>query len=88
MALTPEQAASPLAARPYGLRHAALSSWLNPGEDPIEVAERAGNSVEVLLSRYAKCLDGRQGVANSPNSSETTPTRRTGARRRGESPPR
>ncbi|MFD5265716.1 FtsK/SpoIIIE domain-containing protein [Streptomyces sp. NPDC058335] len=32
--------------------------------DPTEVAERAGNSVEVLLSRYAKCLDGRQDVAN------------------------
>jgi hypothetical protein len=32
--------------------------------DAIEVAERAGNSVEVLLSRYAKCLDGRQEVAN------------------------
>ncbi|WP_241197129.1 hypothetical protein OHU17_12290 [Streptomyces goshikiensis] len=31
---------------------------------PTEVAERAGNSVEVLLSRYAKCLDGRQEVAN------------------------
>ncbi|MFE9026858.1 hypothetical protein ACFYOA_11430 [Streptomyces iakyrus] len=23
-----------------------------------------GNSVEVLLTRYAKCLDGRQDVAN------------------------
>jgi hypothetical protein len=32
---------------------------------PTEVAERAGNSVEVLLSRYAKCLDGRQEVANN-----------------------
>ncbi|MEU3611582.1 tyrosine-type recombinase/integrase [Streptomyces sp. NPDC006872] len=64
LALTPEQAASPLAARPYDLRHAALSSWLNAGVDPTEVAERAGNSVEVLLSRYAKCLDGRQDVAN------------------------
>jgi hypothetical protein len=62
--LTPEQVASPLAARPYDLRHAALSSWLNAGVDPTEVAERAGNSVEVLLSRYAKCLDGRQDVAN------------------------
>jgi hypothetical protein len=47
------------------LRHAALSSWLNAGVDPTEVAERAGNSVEVLLSRYAKCLDGRQDIANS-----------------------
>ncbi len=32
--------------------------------DATEVAERAGNSVEVLLSRYAKCIDGRQEVAN------------------------
>jgi hypothetical protein len=24
----------------------------------------AGNSVEVLLSRYAKCIDGRQEIAN------------------------
>ncbi|WP_031505894.1 tyrosine-type recombinase/integrase [Streptomyces megasporus] len=64
LALTPEQVASPLAGRPYDLRHAALSSWLNAGVDPTEVAERAGNSVEVLLSRYAKCLDGRQDVAN------------------------
>jgi hypothetical protein len=32
--------------------------------DATEVAERAGNSVEVLLTRYAKCLDGRQDVVN------------------------
>ncbi len=57
-------AASPLASRPYDLRHSALSTWLNGGVDPTEVAERAGNSVEVLLTRYAKCLDGRQDVAN------------------------
>jgi hypothetical protein len=37
-----------------------LSTWLNAGVDPTEVAARAGNSVEVLLSRYAKCIDGRQ----------------------------
>ncbi|MEU7990470.1 hypothetical protein AB0B56_36975 [Streptosporangium canum] len=30
-ALTPEQQASPLAARPYDLRHAAVSLWLNAG---------------------------------------------------------
>ncbi|CAM2842759.1 MULTISPECIES: tyrosine-type recombinase/integrase [Streptomyces] len=64
LALTPEQVASPLAGTPYDLRHAALSSWLNAGVDPAEVAERAGNSVDVLLTRYAKCLDGRQHVAN------------------------
>jgi hypothetical protein len=32
--------------------------------DPTEVAERAGNSAEVLLSRYAKCIDGRKEIAN------------------------
>ena len=60
LALTPRQARSPLAGRPYDLRHAALSTWLNGGVDPTDVAERAGNSVEVLLKRYAKCLDGRR----------------------------
>ncbi|WP_030201949.1 tyrosine-type recombinase/integrase [Streptomyces sp. NRRL S-87] len=64
LALPPGVVASPLAARPYDLRHSALSTWLNAGVDPTEVAERAGNSVEVLLSRYAKCLDGRHEVAN------------------------
>lgn len=64
LALPPSAAASPLASRPYDLRHSALSTWLNAGVDPTEVAERAGNSVEVLLTRYAKCLDGRQDVAN------------------------
>ncbi|MGI5252516.1 tyrosine-type recombinase/integrase [Actinacidiphila glaucinigra] len=64
LALPPAVAASPLARRPYDLRHSALSTWLNAGVDATEVAERAGNSVEVLLSRYAKCIDGRQEVAN------------------------
>ncbi|GGQ56544.1 hypothetical protein GCM10010496_19350 [Streptomyces asoensis] len=46
------------------MRHAALSQRLNAHFDPTGVAERAGNSVDVLLSRYAKCLDGRQDVAD------------------------
>ncbi|CAM5729496.1 hypothetical protein [Streptomyces fumanus] len=64
LALPPAAVASPLAARPYDLRHSALSTWLNSGVDTTEVVERAGNSVEVLLSRYAKCIDGRQEIAN------------------------
>lgn len=36
--LTPEEAASPLARRPYDLRHAAVSTWLNAGVDPTQVA--------------------------------------------------
>ncbi|MER6950447.1 site-specific integrase [Nonomuraea sp. NPDC000554] len=63
-ALTPRQVASPLAGKPYDLRHAALSTWLNAGVDATMVAERAGNSVEVLLKRYAKCLDGRDSQIN------------------------
>lgn len=58
-ALTPRQVASPLVGTAYDLRHAALSTWLNGGVDPTDVAERAGNSVDVLMKRYAKCLDGR-----------------------------
>jgi hypothetical protein len=31
---------------------------------PPEVAERAGNSVKVLLTVYAKCLDGQRASYN------------------------
>ncbi len=64
LALTPAQVVSPLARRPYDLRHAAVSLWLNAGVPAPEVAERAGHSVDVLLRVYAKCLDGHQKVAN------------------------
>jgi integrase len=59
LAFPPAVAASPLAERPYDLRHACLSTWLNAGVDPTQVAEWAGNSVEVLLRVYAKCITGR-----------------------------
>ncbi|MFI6927265.1 tyrosine-type recombinase/integrase [Nonomuraea spiralis] len=65
LALTPEQAASSLAARPYDLRHAAVSLWLNAGVPAPEVAKRAGHSVDVLLRVYAKCIDGQQEQINS-----------------------
>ncbi len=62
-ALTPAEAASPLAERPYDLRHARLSTWLNAGVAPAQVAEWAGNSVAVLLRVYAKCLVGSEQTA-------------------------
>ncbi len=65
LALPPLLAATPLAAKPYDLRHSALSTWLCSGADPAEVAQRAGNSVEVLLTRYAKCLYDRQSITNN-----------------------
>jgi integrase len=55
---TPEVVASPLARTPYDLRHAAVSTWLNAGVPPADVAQWAGHSVEILLKIYAKCLDG------------------------------
>lgn len=62
--LTPRQVASPLAGWPYDLRHAALSLWLNAGVQATDAAERAGNSVDVLLKVYAKCLDGQEATIN------------------------
>ena len=55
---------SPIARRPYDLRHACLSTWLNAGVSPQRVAERAGHSVDVLLRIYAKCVAGEDEVAN------------------------
>ncbi|MEV4245204.1 tyrosine-type recombinase/integrase [Streptosporangium canum] len=63
-AFTPEQVASPLARRPYDLRHAAVSLWLNAGVHAPEVAERAGHGVDVLLKVYATCIDGQHEAAN------------------------
>jgi len=62
--LSPDQAASPMAGRPYDLRHAAVSTWLNAGVPATEVAERAGHTVDVLLKIYAKCIDGQTEIAN------------------------
>ncbi len=62
--LAPHQVGTSLAARPYDLRHAAVSTWLNGGADPAEVAARAGHSVAVLLKIYAKCVDGNREVIN------------------------
>ncbi|MDT3446195.1 tyrosine-type recombinase/integrase [Pseudofrankia sp. BMG5.37] len=59
-ALTPAEAASPLARRPYDLRHAAVSRWLNAGVPATQVAEWAGHSVRVLLTVYAKCIVGQE----------------------------
>lgn len=51
LALPPAVATAPLVRRPYDLRHSALSTWPNAGVDPTAVAD-------------AKCIDGRQEVAN------------------------
>jgi len=55
--------ALPLARRVYDLRHACVSTWLNGGVPPAQVAEWAGHSVAVLLRVYAKCIDGQDQMA-------------------------
>lgn len=62
-ALTPAEQASPLARRPYDLRHACLSLWLNGGVPPTQVAQWAGHGLDVLLRIYAKCLVGQDELA-------------------------
>jgi integrase len=64
-ALTREQTLSPLAGRPYDLRHAAVSLWLNGGVAATEVARRAGHGVAVLLRVYANCIDGEEETVNA-----------------------
>ena len=63
MALTPAEQASPLARRPYDLRHARLSTWLNGGVYTTQVADWAGHSVDALLRSYAKCVVGQDELA-------------------------
>jgi len=55
---------SPLGRRPYDLRHAAVSLWLNSGVPATEVARRAGHGIAVLLKIYAHCIDGQADAAN------------------------
>lgn len=61
MAPTAAEQASPLARRPYDLRHACRSTWLNGGVYPTQVAEWAGHSVDVRI--YAKCVVGQDELA-------------------------
>lgn len=64
-AFTDEQYTSPLVKRPYDLRHAAVSTWLNGGVEATRVARWAGHSLAVLLRVYAKCLDGGEQAARN-----------------------
>lgn len=62
-ALSPAEQASPLAARPYDLRHTAVSGWLASGVDSAVVAAWAGHSVAVLHRVYAHVVKGREDDA-------------------------
>ena len=62
-ALTDAQFNSPLGKRPYDLRHACVSTWLNAGVSAPQVAEWAGHSVQMLL--------GPTPSASTANTTET-----------------
>ena len=72
-AFTPSESASLLARRPYDLRHAAVSTWLNAGVPAPQVADWAGHSVDVLLRVYAKCISGQQHEAKRCIEEATRP---------------
>ncbi len=55
---TPEVVAGQLGKRPYDLRHAAVSTWLDNDVEAAQVAKWAGHSLAVLLRVYAKCRSG------------------------------
>lgn len=75
-ALMPEQRVTPLAARPYDLRHAAVSLWMNNGVPAPEVARRVGHGVDVLLRVYAGCIDGDEELVNGRISAALRSSRR------------
>jgi len=62
--LGPATATTTLARRPYDLRHAALSLWLNAGAAPAQIAQRAGHSTTTLLAVYTHCIDGQDDITN------------------------
>lgn len=54
---------TPLARRPYDLRHACVSTWLAAGVPSTQCAEWAGHSVAVLHQIYAKVIAGVETTA-------------------------
>jgi integrase len=62
LSLSADQLATPLLARPYDLRHSGITWRLNSGVPATQVAEWAGNSVDVLMRVYARCMTGLDDV--------------------------
>ncbi len=57
--LSEHELKTPTGKRVYDLRHTCLTTWLNSGIPPAQVAEWADNSVPVLLTIYARCIVGQ-----------------------------
>lgn len=63
-ALSGDEYASPLAKRPYDLRHACVSTRLAAGVPSTQCAEWTGHSVAVLHEICAKVIAGLESVAH------------------------
>ena len=74
-ALTRAQQSSPLAGRPYDLRHGGVTLALNAGVPAPEVASRAGHSVEVLWRVYAAASTDMKSCGTGA-STKPSPTAR------------
>lgn len=48
--------------RSYGVRHSGVTWRLNSGVPATEIAAWAGQSVEVLMRVYARCVTGLEDV--------------------------
>ncbi|WP_435159635.1 tyrosine-type recombinase/integrase [Amycolatopsis sacchari] len=64
-ALSEAEYLSPLARRPYDLRHACVSTWLAAGVPSTQCAEWAGHSVAVLHQIYAKVIAGLESAVHA-----------------------
>ncbi|MFJ7997574.1 tyrosine-type recombinase/integrase [Streptomyces sp. NPDC096310] len=69
--LSKREQETPMGKRVYDLRHTCLTTWLNRGTPPARVAEWAGNSTLVLLTIYARCIDGEvEGILKALEDDE------------------
>ncbi|WP_198655433.1 tyrosine-type recombinase/integrase [Streptomyces geranii] len=57
--LAEREGESSMGRRIYDIRHTRLTKWLNDGIPPVQAAYWAGNSVAVLLTFYANCIEGQ-----------------------------
>jgi integrase len=74
-ALNASQLRSPLAGRPYDLRHSGVTLALNAGVPAPEVARRAVHGVEVLLRVYAAASKAMHRSGTGASTTHCTVTK-------------
>lgn len=85
-ALTPAEAASPLARRPYDLRHAAVSRWLNAGVPPPRSPNGPGTASESFSPSTRSASSARNSAPSASSTPRSPPSRTTPSHRRPRRP--